>query len=177
VPLSCGRCPHQVEIQRMKIAVLSDTHVPFAAKELPKDVYKNLEQADAIIHAGDFQVAAVIDRLESIAPFYGVCGNIDGGDIRQRLPVRRIIEVGGFAIGVMHGWGSPAGLEDRILSSFKDVRIDVLVYGHSHQAQNEHKGGILVFNPGSPTDNRFTQFQSMGMLTVAEKITGEILYF
>jgi uncharacterized protein len=161
----------------MKIAVLSDTHVPYAAKELPGDVYKNLEHADAIIHAGDFQAAAVIDTLQSIAPFYGVCGNMDGGDIRQLLPVRRIIEIGGFAIGVMHGWGNPAGLEERILASFKDDRIDVLVYGHSHQAQNEQKGGILIFNPGSPTDNRFTRFQSMGMLTVEEKITGDILYF
>jgi len=161
----------------MKIAVLSDTHVPFAAKELPKDIYKNLEHADAIIHAGDFQVAAVIDTLQSIAPFYGVCGNMDGGDIRQQLPVRRIIEINGFAIGVMHGWGSPAGLEDRILASFKDDRIDVLIYGHSHRAQLENNGNVLLFNPGSPTDNRFTQFQSMGMLTVDEKITGEILYF
>jgi putative phosphoesterase len=161
----------------MKIAVLSDTHVPFAARELPMDVYKNLEQADAIIHAGDFQVAAVIDRLQAIAPFYGVCGNMDGSDIRQQLPQRRIIEIGGFAIGVMHGWGSPAGLEDRILASFKDERIDALVYGHSHRAQLEHKNGILIFNPGSPTDNRFAQFQSVGILTLEEKITGEILYF
>jgi uncharacterized protein len=161
----------------MKIAVLSDTHVPFAAKELPKDVYKNLEQADAIIHAGDFQTAAVIDALQSIAPLYGVCGNMDGADIRQQLPVRRVIQINEFAIGVMHGWGSPAGLEDRILATFKDDRIDVLVYGHSHRAQLEYKGSILIFNPGSPTDNRFTQFQSMGMLTIDEKITGEIFYF
>jgi len=161
----------------MKIAVLSDTHVPFAAKELPKDIYKNLEQADAIIHAGDYQVASVIDRLQAIAPFYGVCGNMDGADIRQQLPQRRIIEIGGFAIGVMHGWGNPAGLLDRILASFKNDRIDVLVYGHSHRVQLENKGEMLICNPGSPTDSRFAQFQSMGMLTVEEKITGEILYF
>ena len=161
----------------MKIAVLSDTHVPSAAAELPKNVCSILENADAIIHAGDYQVASVIDELQSIAPFYGVCGNMDGGDIRQRLPVRRIIRIGGFAIGVMHGWGSPAGLEDRIRAAFKNDRIDVLVYGHSHRAQNEHKGGMLIFNPGSPTDNRFAQFQSMGILTIEEKITGEIYYF
>jgi hypothetical protein len=161
----------------MKIAVLSDTHVPFAAKELPKDVYKNLEHADAIIHAGDYQVASVIDTLQSIAPFYGVCGNMDDHEIRQRLPARRIIQLGGFAIGVMHGWGSPAELEDRILASFKDDRIDVLIYGHSHRAQLDQRGSILLFNPGSPTDSRFAQFQSMGMLTIEEKITGEIYYF
>ena len=93
----------------MKIAVLSDTHVPFAAKELPKDVYKNLEHADAIIHAGDFQVASVIDTLQSIAPFYGVCGNMDGGEIRQRLPARRIIQIGGFANRRDARMGQPGG--------------------------------------------------------------------
>jgi hypothetical protein len=77
----------------------------------------------------------------------------------------------------MHGWGSPAGLENRILALFKEDRIDVLVYGHSHRAKNEHKDGILICNPGSPTDSRFAQFQSMGVLTVEEKISGEILYF
>jgi uncharacterized protein len=161
----------------MKIAVLSDTHVPGAAAELPEDAYKILEKADAIIHAGDFQVASVIDTLQSIAPFYGVCGNMDDHEIRQRLPVRRIIQLGGFAIGVMHGWGSPAGLEDRIRASFKDERIDVLVYGHSHQAKNEWKDGVLLFNPGSPTDSRFAQFKSLGVLTIGEKIAGEIHYF
>jgi len=161
----------------MKIAVLSDTHVPFAAKDLPKDVYKKLKGADAIIHAGDFQAAAMIDMLQSIAPFYGVCGNMDGADIRQLLPARRIMEIGGFALGVMHGWGSPAGIEERVLAAFKDDRIDVLVYGHSHRALLENRENILIFNPGSPTDSRFAQFQSMGILTVEEKITGEIVYF
>ena len=61
----------------MKIAILSDTHVPSAAAELPGNAYKILEKADAIIHAGDYQVASVIDTLQSIAPFYGVCGNMD----------------------------------------------------------------------------------------------------
>ena len=161
----------------MKIAILSDTHVPSAAAELPGNAYKILEKADAIIHAGDFQVASVIDTLQSIAPFYGVCGNMDDHEIRQRLPVRRIIQLGGFAVGVMHGWGGPAGLEDRIRALFKDERIDVLVYGHSHRAKNEWKDGMLLFNPGSPTDSRFAQFKSLGVLTIEEKITGEIYYF
>jgi putative phosphoesterase len=161
----------------MKIAVLSDTHVPSAAAELPADAYKILEKTDAIIHAGDYQVASVIDTLQSIAPFYGVCGNMDDHEISQRLPVRRIIQLGGFAVGVMHGWGSPAGLEDRIRVLFTDEKIDVLVYGHSHRVKNELQDGVLLFNPGSPTDSRFAQFKSMGVLTIEEKITGEIYYF
>jgi hypothetical protein len=39
------------------------------------------------------------------------------------------------------------------------------------------RNGILLFNPGSPTDNRFAAFHSMGILTLEDTITGEILYF
>jgi hypothetical protein len=161
----------------MKIAVLSDTHIPYAAADLPKKVHEVLETVDAIIHAGDYQAESVMDILQGYADFYGVCGNMDSGTIRDRVPSKRIVTLGPFTIGVMHGWGSPSGLEERILASFKNDRVDAIIYGHSHRAYNEMKNGILLFNPGSPTDTRFTSFQSMGILTIEDSISGEILYF
>jgi len=161
----------------MKIVVLSDTHIPYAAAQLPEKVCEVLEQADAIIHAGDYAAASVIDNLQSIADFYGVHGNMDSMAIRNRVPKEIIINLGGFAICVVHGWGSPAGLEDRVLSSFNNKKLDAIIYGHSHQAKNEMRDGILLFNPGSPTDNRRAAFHSMGILTLEDTITGEILYF
>jgi hypothetical protein len=47
----------------MKVAVLSDTHIPYAASQLPKKVCEVLEQSDAIIHAGDYAAESVIDTL------------------------------------------------------------------------------------------------------------------
>ena len=161
----------------MKVAVLSDTHIPYAAAQLPKKVCEVLEQADAIIHAGDYAAASVIDTLQSFADFYGVRGNMDSIEIHNRVPEKLIINLGGFAIGVVHGWGSPAGLEDRVLSSFNNKKLDAIIYGHSHQAKNEMRDGILLFNPGSPTDTRFAAFHSLGILKIEDTITGEILYF
>ena len=161
----------------MKVAVLSDTHIPYAASQLPEKVCEVLEQSDAIIHAGDYQAESVIDTLQSFADFYGVRGNMDSIAIHNRVPAELIINLGGFAIGVMHGWGSQAGLEERVLASFKSKRLDAVIYGHSHQAKSEMRDGILLFNPGSPTDSRFAAFHSMGILTIEDTITGEILYF
>ena len=161
----------------MKIAVLSDTHIPYAASQLPKKVCEVLEQSDAIIHAGDYAAESVIDTLQSFADFYGVRGNMDSIAIHNRVPAELIINLGGFAIGVMHGEGKPDGLEERVLASFKNKKLDAIVYGHSHQAKNEMRNGILLFNPGSPTDSRFAAFHSMGILTLEDTITGEILYF
>ncbi len=160
----------------MKVAVLSDTHIPHAAAQLPKRVCEILKQVDAIIHAGDYQAASVIDTLQSFADFYGVFGNMDTTEIHQRVPMERIVNLQGYAIGVVHGWGNPAGIEERILDLFKGTKLDAIVYGHTHRAHQEMRDGILLFNPGSPTDKRFTQFQTMGILTLEDKLTGEIIY-
>lgn len=160
----------------MKVAVLSDTHIPHAASQLPENVCEILKQVDAIIHAGDYQAESVIDTLKSYADFYGVSGNMDASTIHKRVPTKLIINLGGFVIGVMHGNGSPAGLEERILEHFKNTHLDALIYGHSHRAYKEMRDGILLFNPGSPTDKRFAKYQSIGILTLEENITGEIIY-
>jgi putative phosphoesterase len=159
----------------MKIGVLSDTHIPYSIKSLSKKILEILSSADAILHAGDFQDISVLEELSAIAPFYGVCGNMDSDVIRNVLPAKRTINIGGFTIGLIHGWGAPAGLEDRVFSSFLGEKVDVIVHGHSHNPLNRLKNGILMFNPGSPTNNRFSKTNSMGILTLGDKVTGTIL--
>ena len=159
----------------MRIGVISDTHIPCAAKELPRRVLDLLAGVDAIIHAGDYQDVSVIETLQSIAPFYGVAGNMDSHDIRQLVPEKRILSLGGFFLGVMHGGGAPQGLEDRIAASFKGEKVDAVIYGHSHLPVSSLKKNILFFNPGSPTDSRFAEYNSMGILTLNATITGEIV--
>jgi len=159
----------------MKIGVISDTHIPYAAQELPAKALDLFAGVDAIIHAGDYQDVSVIETLRSKAPFYGVAGNMDAHEIRAIVPEKTVVELGGFSIGVMHGGGSPNGLEDRLLSAFKAEHVDVIIYGHSHNPVNHRINNILLFNPGSPTDKRFARCNSIGILTIQETITGEII--
>ena len=159
----------------MKIGVISDTHIPFAAQELPPKALDLFAGVDGIIHAGDYQDISVIEVLRSIAPFYGVAGNMDAHEIRSIVPEKKVIELGGFSIGIMHGGGSPKGLEDRILSAFKGDHVDAIVYGHSHNPVSHRVNNIILFNPGSPTDKRFARCNSIGILTIQETVTGEII--
>lgn len=69
-------------------------------------------------------------------------------------------------MGLIHGWGSPHGLDDRVGGMFDDV--DIIIYGHSHNAQNEVKNGTLFFNPG-------TARKSYGILTIGREVSGEIV--
>ncbi len=159
----------------MKIGVLSDTHIPVAAKQLPSDVADILYTTDAIIHAGDYQNETFVYELQSMGEFHGVCGNMDCPAIKDMLPGKKVITLQGFKIGIIHGWGAPDGIEQRIESEFQDEKPDVIIFGHSHRPSNHIRHNTLFFNPGSPTDKRYSPFCSMGILHIEDTVKGEII--
>jgi uncharacterized protein len=130
----------------MKLIVISDTHVSFF-RELSPVLQKTLDSADLIIHTGDFVGVDVLQELRKIAVVKAVKGNMDYFDIRHELPEQDTFEVQGKTIGIIHGWGSPFGLEEKIRSRFG--RVDLIIYGHTHQSKDEIIDGIRFFNSGS----------------------------
>ena len=156
----------------MKIGVLSDTHLHRVTKEF-KEIYEiYLSDKDVILHAGDFVSSELIDFL-GIKHFYGVYGNMDPVEVRGILPRKNVIELGAYRMGIIHGWGSSDDLEDRIWPEFQNV--DVIVYGHSHQAANHIRDGVLFFNPGTATGFGFSGVQSIGVLELDDAIHGKII--
>ena len=91
----------------------------------------------------------------------------------RELPARREVALGGFRIGLIHGWGDPAGVAARVAREF--ARVDCVVYGHTHVPENETRGGVLFFNPGSPTDRRWAPHRSLGILEVSDQIVGRLI--
>ena len=155
----------------MKIGVISDTHLREPSKELERIVLAHFTDADMILHAGDFVDQRIVDffqRWNLIA----VSGNMDSGEVRSLLPGKRIIDVSGFKIGLIHGWGSPIGLEKRVKGEFPP--LDCLVYGHTHYPANHNRAGLHFFNPGSPTRS-FTGRNTIGILSLGKGIKGEII--
>jgi len=158
----------------IKIGVISDTHIPKAALDLPADIYNDFVGVDLILHAGDVTELSVLRSLEKLAPVKAVCGNMDTGDICGAYPKKEIIKIGRFRIGLIHGYGPAKGLMKTVRSEF-DKNIDVIVFGHSHNPVNEIVDGILFFNPGSPTDKVFSPYNSYGILEADDKIQGRII--
>ena len=149
----------------MKIGVVSDTHATSLA-EVPDRILLALAEVDLIIHTGDFVAKDVLDGLKQLGEVKAVQGNMDSGELKRILPEKELLVIEGKRIGIIHGWGSPYGIDDRVGKMFEDV--DVIVYGHSHYSQNEVKRGILFFNPGQARN-------SFGILTISEQISGEII--
>jgi len=140
----------------MILGVLSDTHLMGADDRLTALLEGPLGPAEVLLHAGDFTGEGVLDHLEFVdgRPFFGVAGNMDPGPVARRLPGARVLELGGRRVGLIHGWGAPGGLEDRVLGAFAEP-LDLLVFGHSHRATRVERGRAVLLNPGSAFDRRW----------------------
>ena len=138
----------------LRLLLLADTHVPKRARELPAEVWGAVDEADVVLHAGDWVDVALLDLLEGRARrLVGVHGNNDGPPLRARLPEVARVELGGVRFGVVHETGDAARREARCSAAYADV--DVLVFGHSHIPwDTTTTTGLRLLNPGSPTDRR-----------------------
>ena len=137
-----------------RLLLISDTHVPRRALRLPEQVWRAVDEADLVLHAGDWVDLALHDELAArAAALLGVYGNNDGADLRAVMPeiARHTIE--GVRFAMVHETGAATGRERRMDVAFPDT--DVLVFGHSHIPWDSvSPGGLRLLNPGSPTDRR-----------------------
>jgi len=156
----------------LKIGVISDTHLTGHDARLTHIMDNYFRDVDLILHAGDIVDISVLESFKG-KEVRAVCGNMDPLTVRIMLPDRLVFHVGEFRIGMMHGWGMPFNLEQKLLKELGQV--DCLVYGHSHKPANRTKGGILFFNPGSAIDKRFTTHNTVGILDIGDQIRGEII--
>ena len=159
------------------IGLIADTHVPARAREIPKEVFVVFENVDFIVHAGDLVDLSVIDELEQLAPVLAVHGNMDGPEIRGKLPKMNTVKVFDWKIGVMHNPGALFGTrkmrEIALQNSF-----DALVFGHTHNSSIRWEGNKLFINPGSPTNPvpPFISKPSVALLRVSkERVVPEIV--
>jgi putative phosphoesterase len=137
-----------------RLLLLADTHVPKRARDLPPQVWAEVDAADVVVHAGDWVDVRLLDRLEErAARLLAVWGNNDHGVLRDRLTEEARAEIDGVRLGVVHETGPSKGREERCSVKYAD--LDVLVFGHSHIPWDTTTAtGLRLLNPGSPTDRR-----------------------
>jgi putative phosphoesterase len=159
--------PDSLSRQAATVAVISDTHLPRGARRLPDACVERLRSADLILHAGDLSTLDVLAELQALGPpVCAVHGNIDAPAVRTALPERRVVEVAGARIGMVHDAGPAAGRLRRLRAVFADAHA--VVFGHSHIPLHERdEDGFQIFNPGSPTDRRRQPHHTMGIARVA----------
>jgi putative phosphoesterase len=153
-------------------AVIADTHIPRRAKVLPESLLPHLEQADLILHAGDLMDPALLERLAIYAPARAVRGNLDPEE--AKLPDVLEFAFGGVRIAMIHDSGRKKGRRSRMRRRFPQARV--VVFGHSHIPWLEDEEGLLLLNPGSPTDRRRQPVHTFALLRVEDgEVRAEVL--
>ena len=150
----------------MRVAIISDTHLPRGRRRLPDDCLAELRAADLILHGGDLATAEVLDELEALGPpVRAVLGNVDRDPaLRGRVPETQAFTADGARFAMVHDAGPAKGRLARLRARFPDA--DVVVFGHSHIPLHEARDGLQIFNPGSPTDRRRQPRHTMGLADV-----------
>lgn len=147
------------------VAILSDTHVPYRAATVPVAVMSRLAEADVILHAGDVCTAALLDELAAWGPVHAVLGNCDPPEVRRwGARDELILQLEGVGLAMTHDAGPKEGRARRMRRRFPDA--DVVVFGHSHMPLAEWGEGLLLLNPGSPTDRRRAPSHTMAILRI-----------
>jgi putative phosphoesterase len=141
-------------------AIIADTHVPRRAKVLPEGLLPHLERADLILHAGDLMDCTLLDELAAYAPVLAVRGNLDPPE--AKLPETLQFDFGGVRIAMIHDSGRKRGRRNRMRQRFPGARV--VVFGHSHIPWLEDEEGLLLINPGSPTDRRWQPEHTFALL-------------
>jgi putative phosphoesterase len=138
----------------VRLLLIADTHLPRRARDLPEQVWQEVERADLVVHAGDWTSVELLTELTERSRRLLACwGNNDGSALRAQLPEVAHDVVEGVRLSVVHETGSAAGREVRADAAHPDV--DVLVFGHSHIPWDTMTpAGMRLLNPGSPTDRR-----------------------
>lgn len=168
----------------MTVGVVADTHVPDRVDSLHPDLLDRLSESrvDLILHAGDICSTGVLEALGKIAPWAAVSGNRDVVFYRS-LPLVQKLDLAGVEFALMHGHGGFWSywrtkmrylIQGYRLSWILPVlkaasgNAKVVIFGHSHFAENFWLDGKLFFNPGSACLNEKTGLSSFGLLRIFE---------
>ncbi len=159
----------------MKLLLISDTHVPKRARDLPRQVWDEVDRADVVLHAGDWVDVSLLDALqERAARLIGCWGNNDGPRLRARLPETAEATLDGVRFTVTHETGAAAGRDERMSRCF--LHTDALVFGHSHIPWDSTAAtGLRLLNPGSPTDRRRQPHCTYMTATAHDGVLGDVV--
>jgi putative phosphoesterase len=165
----------------LRVAVISDTHIPSRANRIPDWVRTRIMRADHTIHAGDFDSADALASVHELTDgnYTAVSGNTD--PVSLRLPEVATLELGGVTFVVTHGTEPKRGYRERVARIVREtVEEDgtltnqptdasvVGVAGHTHQPMDETVDGVRLLNPGSATGAAPAETATMFVVTVED---------
>jgi len=137
----------------LQIGIISDSHdcLPRITDAIDR---LNSEPIELVLHAGDYSAPFVPRQYKALkCHMVGVFGNNDAERVKLGERFAEIghetrgrfaeVRAGNLRIAVIHGDES-----ELLRSLIGSGGYDVVVYGHTHEAEVNQEGHTLVINPG-----------------------------
>ncbi|CAK1541448.1 unnamed protein product [Leptosia nina] len=136
----------------MLVLVLGDLHIPHRCSSLPAKFKKLLlpGRIQHILCTGNLCTKESYDYLKTLASdVHVVRGDFDDNTI---YPEQKVITVGQFRIGLIHGHQVvPWGDEESLALIQRQLDVDILISGHTHRFEAYEHENKFYINPGSAT--------------------------
>ena len=158
----------------IRIGLTGDTHrASRNPRALPAAMLRAFAECDVIFHTGDLNAPWVLNELEKVAPVRVVRGNNEEPPLTTTLPIDLYFRAGDVRIGLMHGHHLGKTARQNTLSHMHGV-VDLALYGHSHIPEIAEHDGLLMVNPGSPTQKRYQPDHTFAIVTVTDVVHAEL---
>lgn len=138
----------------MQIGLVADTHDNLPMVDKAVKIF-NQEKVQLVLHAGDYVAPFVIAKFKKLkGRLIGVFGNNDGDRqlLKKRMDEHKNMELRGsfteisvddLRMALLHGD------QEELLRALMNCKgFDIVVHGHTHEAEVSHNGKTLVVNPG-----------------------------
>jgi len=161
----------------MKIIILSDTHIKkeqSLISHLPEELVSIMKSSDLIIHAGDFETLDCYNELLSLSKLEAVHGDTDCPELMELLPERKVIQIEGIKIGIIHKGQLTSDNNDGLRYLAKEMEVDVLIFGHFHHPIVHRTEGLLL-SPGSATVPGIAEPSAMELEISGNSVKGRII--
>jgi putative phosphoesterase len=99
---------------------------------------------------------------------------MDEPALKRLLPGRKIIELDGLRLGIIHE--AALSIQDTTGAWYmaKEMVVDVLIFGHIHKPVIE-KSDVLLACPGSPTAPRLSEPSAIEFNIEDDNISGKVI--
>jgi putative phosphoesterase len=140
-----------------KILLISDTH-----SFLDEKLFKHIDEADEVWHAGDIGNIELTDKLKKLKPLQAVYGNIDGTEIRKEFKKNLIFNCENVKVYITHICGQPTNYLKEVKDILELEKPKIFICGHSHilKVMYQNKYEVLHLNPGACGNHGFHQIKT-----------------
>ena len=149
-----------------RIGLISDTH-----NFLDQNVFEHFKNCDEIWHAGDFGTAAIAEELKAFKPLRGVCGNIDGYDIKSIYPEQLVFTCEEVKVMMRHIGGYPPKYNAETKKEVLIHKPQLFISGHSHilKIMYDDKLNCLHINPGAAGKHGWHKMRTVVRFAIDKK--------